>query len=204
VKRAYDSYGSRGQRAPSPGTDLIEQELTAYRRWQEAFLRGDEERPSLPASEPGARLPIAVAVSGLRALLMLVARLSAGSGASSLRVWAAQKIVELDRFALEPASCGLNRAYTRLGLAKLAAGDELGAIHCLRNSWRVHPCPHNTAFGLSPALWRAIAAVPGASAARDEYEGMARRFRGHFGDREWPLRRTSWRDLARSLTARWS
>ena len=168
--------------------DLIERELTAYRRWQEAFLRGDEERPSLPASEAGARLPIAVAVSGLRALLILVARLGAVSGASSIRVWAARKIVELDPFALEPASCGLNRAYTRLGLAKLAAGDDLGAIGCLRDSWRVHPCPHNTTFGLSPALWRAVANVSGSSAARDEYERMARRFRGHFGNREWPTR----------------
>jgi hypothetical protein len=75
----------------------------------------------------------------------------------------APTVVDLDRFSLEPASCGLNRAYTRLGLARLGSGDELGAVDCLRKSWRVHPCPHNTTFGLRPELWNAVATMPGAN-----------------------------------------
>jgi hypothetical protein len=187
--------------APPVKADLIEKELTAYHEWQEAFLRGDEKLPSLPASEATARLPVVIGALAARAVLILLAELSRRFGLSSLQIWTARRVVDLDRFALEPASCSLNNAYTRLGLAMLAAGDELGAIHCLRKSWHVHPCPHNTSFGLSPALWRALAGTSGTTAVRAEYEQMARRFYWQF---QWPSPRLSWKDFVRSLTARWS
>ena len=34
--------------APPVEADLIEQELTVYHEWQEAFLRGDENGPACP------------------------------------------------------------------------------------------------------------------------------------------------------------
>ena len=181
--------------------DLIEQELTAYHEWQEAFLRGDEKCPSLPTPEPTARLPVAIGALAAGALLVLLARLSCRFGLYAVQIWAARNIVDLDRFSLEPASCGLNRAYMRLGLAKLAARDELGAIDCLRKSWHVHPCPHNTSFGLSPALWRALGATSGTTGPRAEYERMAQRFSWHL---EWPSPRLTWKDVVRSLATRWS
>ncbi len=155
----------------------------------------------MPAPDATARLPAVIGAFAARAVLILLARLSWRFSASSLQIWAARKVVDLDRFSLEPASCGLNRAYTRLGLARLAAGDELGAIDCLRKSWHVHPCPHNTSFGLSPALWSALAGTSGTTGARGEYEQMARKFSWHL---EWPSPRLSWKDVVRSLTTRWS
>jgi len=186
--------------APPVEADLIEQELTAYHEWQEAFLRGDEKRPSLPGSAATARLPVVIGAFAARAVLILLAGLSWRFSLSTPQIWAARNVVDLDRFSLEPASCGLNRAYTRLGLAKLAAGDELGAFDCLRKSWHVHPCPHNTSFGLSPALWRALGGTSGTTGALAEYEQMARKFSWQL---EWPSPRLSWKDLVRSLPTRW-
>ncbi len=181
--------------------DVIERELAVWRNWQAAFLRGDEERPSLPATQASPLPPVLIAAAVARALLLFLARVSSRFGSSALHIWAANKIVALDHLSFEPVSCGLNRAYGRLGLAKLVAGDQLGAIECLRTSWRVHPCPHNTSFGLVVGLWQALASTPGAARASREYEEMARKF---CGSSDWPPEPLTGKGIRRSLTTRWS
>ncbi len=142
---------SRGILMPTlVGPEVIDKELVAWDQFRAAFLRGDRERPSLPTSEAHPPLHLALAAAAVRACLIFLAALARLLGPRSLQLWAAGRVLTLDRLSLEPARCGLNRAYTRLGLAKLAAGDQLSAIACLRNSWHVHPCPHSTSFGLTP------------------------------------------------------
>jgi len=70
------------------------------------------------------------------------------------------------------------------------------AIECLRRSWHVHPCPHDTSFGLSLGLWIALAGIPEAEPARAEYEDMARLFAPHFG---MPRERESLPSIARTI-----
>lgn len=98
------------------------------------------------------------------------------TGAPGISGWAAQREIELDYLWYEPIACGLNHAYTRLGLSLLASGDTAGAARCLRASWHVYPCPHNTSFGLDRRLRAALSETEDAVESVDEYEAVERRF----------------------------
>lgn len=147
---------------------------------------------------------VILAALPLRPLIALTDSLSRRAGFTLLSLWAARSLLSLDRYAPEREGCYMNRAYTRLGLAQLLAGDDTSAIDSLRLSWRVHPCPHNTTFGHHPALWRALATVPEAEAARHEYAEAARHFsrNPHWPPRPLRWKEIPWRHILRSLTTR--
>ena len=123
----------------------------------------------------------AFSVSALAVLahlfLWFMARVASALGMASSALWASKTRVKLDRLSWEPVSCGLNRAYTDMGLSYLAAGRIEEAIECLTRSWKVLPCPHNTSFGLAPGLCRALRRFLEAEDADSEYLEMWKRFR---------------------------
>ena len=178
-----------------PDMQTITSELTAWHAWAAAYQHKDALLPELPPQEDE---PSTVAM-----LLGLIVRwpliglgwLARNAGVQSVRQACAQLRVRLDWMVLCRAACSLNEAFTELGLALLQAGDVPSAIECLRRSWHVHPCPHNTSFGLSPGLWIGLAGIQDAEATRAEYEHVARRFAAHFGI---PQRQLSLSEIART------
>ena len=86
-----------------------------------------------------------------------------------LAIWASKTSVKYDHLWWEPVSCGLNNAYTNLGIGYLKAGNTKDAIECLKNSWRVYPCPHNTSFGLKLTLFKKLKNYPEAKDAVADY-----------------------------------
>ncbi len=83
--------------------------------------------------------------------------------------WIAKLRIKTDQFSIEPGQCGLNVAYTYLGLSRLKKQDILGAVEALRLSGLVWPCPHNTTFGLKRGLANALKPYPEAQRVIDEY-----------------------------------
>lgn len=187
-----------------PSWDAISRDLEAWERWAIARARGVRPLPPLPA------LPDPAAASGMRACYGLASRLvllcaqRAGMACAcpGLQLWSARHRILTDKYWYEPARCSLNHAFTDLGLALLEMGDVPGAVECLRRSWRVYPCPHNTSFGLSPRLWKALEDVPEAAAARSEYERIARRFSAAFGAPRQRLTRAQ--TIRRIVRALWT
>jgi hypothetical protein len=98
----------------------------------------------------------------------------------ALERWAARKRIEYDHLWYGPMACGLNSAWTDLGLAMAASGDYAAAVNCLRQSWHVHPCPHSTTFGLQRRLLDRLrgAALTNQAVAEavEEYEHVAGAF----------------------------
>ncbi len=141
-----------------------------YRRWVEARKSGSP-LPELPKGPENFTNGMLYHLS-----LKLVGWLATLFGLVKLAIWAAEQEIHHDSSWYEPCACGLNNAYTRLGLALLKVQDVNTAVDCLRRSWRVHPCPHSVSSGLNLRLWQALEEVPAAAAARDEYEEMAREF----------------------------
>ncbi len=166
-----------------PTVEVIEAELTAYKRFQSAYLQKERPLPKIP-QQPGEPSSLVI-VFGLpiQFTLIISGWIAKKAYLRALRIWVARKRVALDGIDFERASCGLNKALTELGLSLLAVREHTGAIDCLRRSWQVHPCPHNTTFGLSPRLWYALVVIPEATEACAEYEGMARKFSAGF---TWP------------------
>ncbi|MEP4545583.1 MAG: hypothetical protein ABJ000_05330 [Saccharospirillum sp.] len=106
----------------------------------------------------------------------------AGSLSQKLRLWTAAGLfarirIRTDGLSYEPRQCGYNAAFTRLGIAELKRGNTAAAIHCLGESAKVWPCPHNTSFGLRTRLARELSEVPQASAAVNEYWQVVREFK---------------------------
>ena len=163
---------------PHPNLEIIEDELAAYRKWWAAYQQKVKPLPELPTRDNENMSNVAlIGGNALRIGYWWIGWLARRFRLSSLRVWAAQKVIAFDGFLLEPASCSLNNALTELGLALLETGDRMAAINCLRRSWKVHPCPHNIWFGLKTRLWQALSSVEESVEARDEYQEMARKFR---------------------------
>jgi tetratricopeptide (TPR) repeat protein len=155
---------------------MIETELAAFKRWQCAYLRNEQPLPDLPVAPDERSLFTLLRGLAVHSILIVLGWSAKLMRLQSLRVWAARQRVASDLIAFEPASCSLNHAYSELGLALLAAGDHVGAVECLRQAWRVHPCPHNTSFGLNPRLWRALGSILESADARREYEERAKQF----------------------------
>src|SRR2546426_1081790 len=66
--------------------DVIERELAAWRNWQAAFLRGDEDRPSLPAAQASPPPPVLIAAAVARGWLSRALRAQRAPVAST-RTW---------------------------------------------------------------------------------------------------------------------
>jgi hypothetical protein len=151
----------------------IRQEIERY----VAFKRAYRERHAAPklgvvkASALGSAMTLM-----LHAPLAVVARVARWARAHRTVALVARARIASDGLSYEPRSCGLNAAYTNLGLALLRRNDVAGAIRCLDASWHVHPCPHTVSFGLSQRLSEALMPYPDARSTREQYERMSRLF----------------------------
>ncbi|HYD49513.1 MAG TPA: tetratricopeptide repeat protein, partial [Terriglobales bacterium] len=133
---------------PEDLTERLNTEWDTYRRWIAAHSQGSESKPELPRQLVTSKRSAWI---GVPTTLMLVGFVLIGAMARRARLhraraWAAEKEIAFDHFWYEPGACGLSKAYTRLGLARLAMGDKKTAIDCLERSFQVHPCPHNVNF----------------------------------------------------------
>ena len=159
--------------------DEILTELRTYKTFAKAYREGKRksELPSIPQNKDSqssnAKLVIGIfllpIISGFLSFAM-TCRLK------SLAVKLARLRVEADTFSLEPVSCGLNSAYTYLGLSLLAKNDLQGAIDCLDTSWRVHPCPHNVSYGLKRRLVGRLKNCEEAKKVVEQYIKMGQHF----------------------------
>lgn len=181
-----------------PSSDQVIRALDA---WEAAALaRARGENPPVPSpgfteqpSTSDLRLCYGLAV---RLALRGIRRAGQAGGWLGWQLFSARHRILTDKVRVEPVTCGLNSAFTDLGLVLLGMGDVTGAVECLRRSARVYPCPHNTSFGLDPRLWRALEGITEAAAVRVEYERVARRFSAAFGT---PRRRISRTEAVRIL-----
>jgi hypothetical protein len=96
---------------------------------------------------------------------------------TKLAIWASKASVKYDYLWWEPVSCGLNNAYTYLGIGYLRAGKIKDTIECLKRSSRVYPCPHNTSYGLKLNLYNKLKNHPEAKVATAQYLDMWERFK---------------------------
>lgn len=143
-----------------PNIQAIKAELAVFKRWQQAYLQKEQPLPDLPTSDDKRSTVILLCCLAVYSGLVLLGWIVKFTHLRPLLVWTARQRVAYDRMAFEPASCSLNHAFTELGLALLATGDYRSAIECLRKSWQVRPCPHNTSFGLNPRLWKPWGTYP--------------------------------------------
>jgi hypothetical protein len=157
----------------------IADELRQYGAFQAAYregMRGDD-LPDLPKQESAlAEWKSFVMFFVGHPLLAVLWKLSQITRVYKASVFFAKTRINTDKYSFEPCSCGLNQAYTRLGLALLKKKDVAGAIDCLAASWRVHPCPHSTSFGLAKRLALALRPYPEAAVAVQQYVRMGERF----------------------------
>jgi hypothetical protein len=154
-------------------------ELKYTRRWQEAYLSGERghKLPKVPknrdAQDSKVRLLVGLSLHPFLAILMETAQLLRFA---TLQAALARIRIATDTFSFEPKSCGLNNAFTHLGLALLAKKNIAGARKCLEASWRVHPCPHNSSYGLSKGLVSKLRDYPEAESEIAEYLRIGKKF----------------------------
>ena len=98
-------------------------------------------------------------------------------GLSSLAIWASRTSIKHDNLWYEPRACGYTNSYSNMGLGYLKLGKVEKAINCLRKSWRVYPCPHNTSYGLKLKLYKKLKPYPEAKEAVSEYAEMWEHFK---------------------------
>jgi hypothetical protein len=133
--------------------------------------RGDElNRPLHPDG------PSSIVVTAFHVLIEISSSVARRLGAHRILSVLARMRIATDRWSYESRACAWNFAHTNLGLVLLARNDVKGAIACLDASWRVHPCPHNSTYGLSQRLATALRKQPEARAALAQYDCMSRRF----------------------------
>ncbi len=114
----------------------------------------------------------------LHLLLWCLGRCALKCRLYALAIWTARKRITYDYLWFAPQSCGLNHAYTDLGIACFRSGKTKDAVECLQKSWKVFPCPHNTSFGLSTRLCQLLAGEAIAADAVQEYREMRDAFKG--------------------------
>lgn len=157
--------------------EIIE-ELKAYKMYILAWEEGKRgsDLPKLPLKNEKAVLLRTVCGFFAFPILSLLFYLSYFLHLNSFAVWIARARIAVDDLSCCPGSCGLNWAYTKLGLAFLAKKEIKEAIQCLDASWRVHPCPHNSSFGLSRSLVSKLDNHPDALASVEQYIRIGRQF----------------------------
>jgi len=133
---------------------LSEQQILAELEQYRAFYQ------SIESGHEGGRLPREGGPSGMRLVLglmlhlvlSLVSTLFRGVRFSrGLQVISTIR-VRYDAIWYEPQACGLSRSLTDLGLSYLWMGLSDDAVKMLDLSYKVHPCPHNTTFGMPRRL----------------------------------------------------
>jgi hypothetical protein len=165
---------------PLSETDILK-ELEPFAKFRKAYRAGKRgtDLPKLPKNPKNpteaAFWPFAIDLA-LHPFLAVLTTIARRVHAHRLLSLVAKVRLTSDRLSSEPRACGLNSAYTNLGLALLAQNDIAGAIHCLDASWRVHPCPHNTTYGLQNQLALALHPYPEAHPSLEQYNRMNRRF----------------------------
>ena len=159
------------------------QELQAYRAHALALKEGKSGRdlPQIPENNDAQTNDVRTIIGYiLFPLLHILLNITKFIGWHSFMARICKARIEADRFSFEPKSCGLNKAYTQLGLALLAQNDLDGAISCLDASWRVHPCPHNASYGLDRRLVSKLKSYDEARGVVERYISVGR----HFA--QWP------------------
>ena len=161
----------------------IMQELQAYRAHALALKEGKSGRdlPEIPKNKDAQKNDVRTIIGYLLfPLLYILLNIAKVIGWYHFVARLSKARIEADRFSFEPKSCGLNKAYTQLGLALLAQNDLDGAIGCLDASWRVHPCPHNASYGLDRRLVSKLKSYEEAKGVVERYISVGR----HFA--QWP------------------
>jgi hypothetical protein len=160
--------------------DEILDEIEGYSKFKKAFeggKRGDE-LPPLPRNPRRERSDYRSLIASVSYHLLLAALAATARSVRAhwLAAFAARARIISDGLSYEPKSCGLNNAFTNLGLALLGQNNIAEAIECLDASWRVHPCPHNCSFGLDQRLATALRPYAEAEQSIEQYDRMSRRF----------------------------
>lgn len=154
-------------------------ELKYYQKFHKTYLEGkrEDDLPLLPKNRDDQNRPclavLGILIHTLLAICMGIVKLL---HLHKFAAFFSRIRIATDKYSYEPVSCGYNKAYTNLGLALLAQGDIGGAIKCLDASWRVHPCPHNSSFGLSRRLVSQLKHYPDASEVVSEYVRIGKKF----------------------------
>jgi hypothetical protein len=130
--------------------DAVLANLAEWRAWVKRG--GGEPVPAWISRSDWSAVGSAAVHAPIRMLRILATKMSLPSVAARL----AQLRIRTDGWSYEIRACGLNRAWCTLGLACVARGDLQRATECLDEAWRVHPCPHNTSFGLAMELSQAL------------------------------------------------
>jgi hypothetical protein len=161
---------------------IIIEELRQYHAYEKALRRGipEDERPVLPQPEKvrTSRLFLGVLIHSANYLLL---RLSKMLGAVKAQERLAGSRIRTDEYSSEPMSCGIHRAYTAYGLARLAQDDVPLAIQSMIYSVKVHPCSHTVTYGLSYALRNELVSRDEAGEAVYLFDVVATRY----GGQEW-------------------
>ena len=154
-------------------------ELKQYQKFQQDYLSGKTEKECscLPENKDAPQKPSHCILGMLiHSIILISIELSALLRIKIFVAFFAKLRIATDRYSFEPLSCGYNYAYTKLGLVLLSQNDVAGAINCLDASWRVHPCPHNTSYGLKRALVSKLKDYPEASIVVAQYLTIGKQF----------------------------
>ncbi len=154
-------------------------ELEQYQKWHNAHMQGksQEERPSLPDNKDTPKYnSYSIFGAFIHMLIFFALEISTFLRIKTFVSFFAKLRISTDKFCYEPYSCGYNNAYTKLGLALLAKNDLSGAINCLDVSWRVHPCPHNSSYGLKRSLVAKLRSYPEAADVVNQYIKIGKQF----------------------------
>ena len=154
-------------------------ELEQYQNWRQAYMAGknQEDCPELPENRDAPKYTsYGLFGAFIHMFIFLGIEISSLFRIQKFVAFFAKLRISTDRFCYEPKSCGYNNAYTKLGLALLSQDDVNGAIKCLEASWRVHPCPHNSSFGLKRSLVSKLKNYPEASRVVAQYIKIGKQF----------------------------
>jgi len=158
---------------------VIISELKQYHAYNKARRAGvpKSERPTLPhpTITRMSRSLLGVALHSTNVILLSISEML---GMVRVQEWLARKIISTDEYSTVPMSCGIHKAYTRYGLARLAQNDVVSAIQSLSYSAKIHPCLHTTTYGLSNTLRNRLLAYAEAEDAIQLFDVIAWEFRG--------------------------
>jgi hypothetical protein len=158
---------------------VIISELKQYHAYNKALRAGvpKRERPSLPhpTQTRMSRSLVGVALHSTNLMLLSISEML---GMVRAQEWFARNSIRTDEYSTEPMSCGVHKAYTRYGLARLAQNDVISAIQSLSYSAKIHPCLHTTTYGLSNTLRNRLMAYAEAEDAVQLFDVIAWEFRG--------------------------
>jgi hypothetical protein len=158
---------------------IIIEELKQCHAYNIALRDGVQksERPILPqpAKIRTSRSLLGAMLYSVNSILL---SLSEMLGMVRAQEWLARNSIKTDDYSSEPMSCGIHKAYTKYGLARLAQNDVVSAIQSMSYSAKIHPCLHTTTTGLSYALRNSLLSYAEAEDAIQLFDVIAWRFSG--------------------------